>query len=453
MRDFKQHPIGVHPPASKHTAGDVCHPLNKIPLVRIPMNMQIGPGCKAIVQKGDKVEVGMVIGEPIAAMSVPIHASVSGEVLSVKKEIMADSRECEFVEIKNDGKFTPWEGITPPVVQSKDDFIAAVRASGLVGLGGAGFPTHFKLNPPPDKKIDYLLVNAMECEPYITTDDYLIRHHVDEIMEGIDLVMRYASIPHCVIGLERNTPEAFRVLSEELKRDNLGRDIKIERLKAMYPQGAEKVLIRSLTGRQVPSGGLPHDVGCLVMNVGSVRHIAHYLKTGMPLTRRFITLDGPALNRSGIYDVPIGARIRDLIEASGGLAKVPEKIIMGGPMMGVAISDPDSPILKMNNAILVFDAESADLPDEGPCIHCGRCSNVCPMMLLPTELDRFSRERKVEKLQAYAIMDCIECGSCTYICPAKRFLVQNIRIGKGYVKDAMAAAKAAAQAEAAKANK
>lgn len=443
MRDFKRHPIGVHPHSSKYTAGQEIKLLDKIPLVRIPMNMQIGPPCKACVKVGDKVEVGQMIGEPVAPMGVPIHSSVSGEVTSIVMEMQSNSRECEVVEISNNGRFKAFGELAPPVVDSRESFVAAVRAAGLVGLGGAGFPTHFKLNPPPDKKIDYLLVNGMECEPYITSDDWLIRHYSEEILEGIKLVMHWCEIPQAIIGLEKNTPQAYKTMKQTLAADpEIKGKVSLEALKSMYPQGAEKVLIRSLTGRMVPSGGLPHDVGCLVMNVGTVRYIASYLKTGMPLVRRFLTLDGPALNRSGLYEVPIGARISDLLEASGGLCKVPDKIIMGGPMMGVAVNNVDSPILKMNNAILVFDSETADTPDEGPCIHCGRCSEVCPMQLMPTELDRFARERKTELLNDYAVMDCIECGSCTYICPAKRFLVQNIRVGKQLLREAQAQAKA-----------
>lgn len=454
MRDYKRHPVGVHPNSHKNTAGFELRTLNEIPLVRIPMSMQIGPPCKVCVSVGDKVQVGQMIGEPIAAMGVPIHSSVSGEVSAVTKEMQSNGRECDVVEIKNDKKFKPWEGLSVPEVHSREDFVAAVRASGLVGLGGAGFPVHFKLAPPPDKKIDHLLVNGMECEPYITSDDWLMCAHASEILEGIHHVMKWCEIPHCIIGVEDNKPLAIQTLKEAIKDNPAeeGKTIELEAMKTMYPQGAEKVLIRSLTGRQVPSGGLPHDVGCLVMNVSTIRTVATYLKDGMPLTRRNLTMTGPALNRQGLYSVPIGALISDLIEISGGFDKVPGKIIMGGPMMGVAVKNVDSPIIKMNNAILVFDTESAELPEEGPCIHCGRCSRVCPMELMPTKLDRYSRENNVEALRNYEIMDCIECGSCTFICPAKRYLVQNIRIGKNLLRadDAIkkAAAKAAAEAKA-----
>lgn len=436
MRDYMKNPIGVHPYASKNTAGAPVQVLNKIPQVRIPMNMQIGPGCKCMVKRGETVTVGQMIGEPNSPMTVPIHSSVSGEVLEVVKELQSNGQECDVVVIKNDNRFRKDPELAPPVVESFDDFIAAVRASGLVGLGGAGFPTHFKLNPPPDKPIDTLLINGMECEPYITTDDYQARAYAEQIIRGIVLVLDWCKIPKATIGLESNTPDAAQALREALEQVPHDGRITLAVLPAIYPQGAEKVMILNITGRRVKSGQLPHDVGCLVMNIGTVRYVAEYLETGMPLTRRFLTLDGPALNRGGIYDVPIGALINDLISLAGGFSKVPNKIIMGGPMMGMAVNNVNTSIIKMNNAIVVFDSVHSVLPPETACIHCGRCADVCPMHLMPTALDRFSRSGDVEKLSMYDAMDCIECGSCTYICPAKRFIVQHIRIGKQLMREA-----------------
>ena len=400
------------------------------------MNMQIGPGCKPCVKAGDHVDVGQMIGEPIAGMSVPIHTGVSGTVKKISEVIKSDGREMQEVAIENDGEFTVHESVKPREIKTKDDFIEAVRDAGLVGLGGAGFPTHFKLNPPPDKPIDMLLINAMECEPYITSDDHICRMYADEIIAGTATVLKWTGIKQAIIGLEDNKPEAAEALREALaKSDTPEKDkIEIKILQTMYPQGAEKVLIRHLADREVPSGGLPHDVGVLVMNVGTVRYVEYFIQTGMPLTRKIITLDGSAVRKPGNYDVPIGASIADILEASGGTRKTPEKVIMGGPMMGVAVDRLDSPILKNNNAILAFGEEDALLPGESPCIHCGRCVRACPMYLMPTELDRAARALNVEDLKEFAVMDCIECGSCTFVCPAKRFLVQNIRVGKSLVR-------------------
>ncbi len=442
MSFIKRRNVGVHPNYAKNTSGANPRVLSNIPFVKIPVAMQIGPPPKVCVAKGDKVLVGQMIAKPEAAMSVPVHASVSGEVIDIVSEVQSNGRPCDVVVIKNDKRFSPDPELKAPVIESKADFLAAVQASGLVGLGGAGFPTHIKLNPPADKKIDYLLVNGMECEPYITSDDWLMQNRAELIFRGISEVLRWCEIPQCIVGLESNTPDALKAMQKVWETRPDTDKIKIVSLPAVYPQGAEKVLITSLTGRKVPPKSLPHDVGCLVMNVASLAHIATYLETGMPLVRRLLTLDGPALNRSGLYDTPIGSSISDLLDFAGGLVKVAEKVIMGGPMMGVAVSRLDSPILKMNNAILVFDHEMADLPEEGPCIHCGRCALHCPMHLMPTMLDKYARKFDAEQLLLFDVNECIECGACTYICPAKRYLVQNIRVGKQIVRDYQAAAKA-----------
>ena len=429
---------GIHPPESKHTEHAELKVLRKFPLIRIPLQQQIGPGTTAAVKKGDAVTVGQVIGEPIAPMSVPIHSSVSGSVERIVNEIQHSGRPMSVIEIKNDFKDTICPDLAVPEVHDRESFCAAVRASGLVGLGGAGFPTHFKLNPPPDKKIDMLLVNGMECEPYITSDDLQMREYKEEIVEGIRLVLHHLGIPQAIIGVEHNTPVANARLRDYIKEQGLSGQIKLLSQRARYPLGAEKMLIYRLTGRIVPEGGLPHDVGCLVLNVGTCRMIHQYLTTGMPLVSKIITLDGEAVRRPGNYEVPIGAPIQTVVDLSGGFQKSAAKIIMGGPMMGVAVSDLNDPILKNNNAILLFPAEQAAIPEESACILCGRCTRSCPMGLVPTALDQAARKENAEKLQDFYVMDCIECGCCTYVCPAKRFLVQNIRVGKQILREARA---------------
>ncbi len=429
---------GVHPRSSKHTSEAELKTLNEVTTVRIPMAMQIGPGCKICVKKGDEVKVGQLVGEPIAPMSVPIYASVSGVVTNVKPQVKSDGTMMEMVEIQSDGQFTVAEDIVAPNVTTKEELVEAVRKAGLVGLGGAGFPTHFKLNPPPDKQIDHLLINGMECEPYITSDEYIARNFIEEILQGIEVVMRLCQIPKCIIGMENNKPKAIKGLVARVKEAQQGvlkdKDVTVQGVHTCYPQGAEKVMIRTLAKREVPSGKLPHDVGCLVMNIGTIRYIAHYLNTGMPLTRKIITLDGSAVAKPGNYDVPIGAKISEIVELSGGFKDEAHKVIMGGPMMGVAVDDLDSPIIKNNNAILVFDEDDATIPQESACIRCGRCVRACPMYLMPTELDQAARKRKLASLTEHAVMDCIECGCCTFVCPAKRYLVQNIRVGKGLLR-------------------
>ncbi|MDO5738109.1 MAG: electron transport complex subunit RsxC [Eubacteriales bacterium] len=425
---------GIHPPESKHTEHAELKVLERFPLIRIPLQQQIGPGTKACVKRGDEVYVGQIIGEPIADMSVPIHSSVSGKVERIVTEIQHTGRPMSLVEIKNDFKYNPLPELAPPEVFDKESFVAAVRASGLVGLGGAGFPTHFKLNPPPDKQIDLLLINGMECEPYITSDDLQMREYGAEILAGVEQVLKWLEIPQAIIGVEHNSPSGNQNLKQLIQESNIADKVKLVTQRARYPLGAEKMLIYKLTGRVVPEGGLPHDVGCLVLNVGTCRMIQQYLSTGMPLVRKIVTLDGEAVRRPGNYEIPIGAPIQDLVDLSGGFQKNAAKIIMGGPMMGVAVSDLQDPIIKNNNAILLFSAEQAAIPDESACILCGRCTRSCPMGLVPTALDQAARKENTAKLERFYIMDCIECGCCTYVCPAKRFLVQNIRVGKQLVR-------------------
>lgn len=433
---------GVHPRGNKNTHFYPTVRLDDFKTIRIPMSMHIGPPCTPTVKPGDFVKVGQLIGEASGPMAVPIHSSVSGTVKSIHKAVAAGGRSVEVIEIESDGLYTRHEAIAPPQVTDKESFIQALRDSGLVGLGGAGFPTHMKLKIPEGKTADYLVINAAECEPYITADFRQCAEHPDEIIDGIMQVMHYIGIPKALVGVEDNKPLAAEVLRNELTklelRQNLKPDISIQLLKTLYPQGAEKMLIYSMTGREVPSGGLPIDAGCVVLNVSTVRFISKYLKTGMPLVRKRITLDGSGLKMPCNVNVPIGAMIPEVIAHAGGNAEDAGKIIMGGSMMGVAIDKADASIIKHNNAILVFDKNEAEIPQETQCIRCGRCIEACPMHLMPTQLDIASRNKDLEELDTFHIMDCIECGCCTYVCPAKRYLVQSIRSGKNHVRQAKA---------------
>ena len=424
---------GVPAPHRKHTAEVASVTMDTPARVIIPMVQHIGAPCSPVVQKGDSVKVGQVIGNSDAYVSSPIHASVSGIVTRVEPMLYASGKPVMSVEIEADGKQELHESILPPTVLTKEDFLKAVRNSGLVGLGGAGFPTHVKLNPPKERKIDYLVINGAECEPYITSDYREMLENADNVIRGIGLVLDMLEIPAAVIGIEDNKPKAIRLLTEKAAAD---KRITVKSLRSRYPQGAEKMLIYATTGRKVPAGGkLPADVGCIVLNVNSVSFIANYMKTGIPLVTKRITVDGPVVKEPKNVVVPIGSSLKDVFNFCGGFTENPFKVLMGGPMMGIAQYSLETSVIKNTNAILALDKKEGDLPSESACIRCGRCVEACPMNLVPSEINRLVMARKYDELEAFHVLDCIECGSCSYACPAKRYLVQSIRIGKDEVRN------------------
>ncbi|MHB8961639.1 MAG: electron transport complex subunit RsxC [Saccharofermentanales bacterium] len=427
---------GVHPKGSKNTADMPTMRLDTFAKVRIPMSMHIGAPCQPMVKAGDDVAVGQKIGDSPSYMSVPIHSSISGTVTAVKKQTDSTGKPVEFIEIDADGLNRIHASVVPPAVTDRASFLKAIRESGLVGLGGASFPTHVKMNPPSGKEPDILVVNGAECEPYITSDYRLILERPEEIIEGILATLQWLDIPRAVIGVEDNKADGAALLQFHIKKMDSAGKISVRLLKTLYPQGAEKPLIFSTTGRKVPTGGLPHDVRVLVLNVGTVRYVAKYLRTGMPLVRRRVTIDGGAVASPCNVNVPVGALIMDIIEKTGGVRETPAKIIMGGPMMGISIDRPEAGILKNNNAILLFDLDQTATPEESACIRCSRCIDACPMNLMPTSIDLMARTMDIEGLRKFHTMDCIECGCCSFSCPSKRYLVQSIRSGKQTLRSA-----------------
>lgn len=423
---------GARVPHRKNTADVQSIMMPSPKTVTIPMQQHIGAPCKPVVAVGDAVNVGTVIGDSEAFVCAPIHSSVSGTVKSIIKLTLPGGATADAVVIESDGLDTPDPAIKPPVVENVQDFLKAVRASGLVGLGGAGFPAHVKLNVPEGKKIDTLLINCAECEPYITADNREVIENSWAVMSGVYSVLEILGIDRVIIGVENNKPEAIKILREIADNEQYDSEdrVRILPLKASYPQGAEKVLIKACTGREVPAGKLPADAGCIVMNVTSIAFLSDYLKTGMPLTKKRLTIDGSAVKEPKNVIVPIGTPINAVMEFCGGYKCEPKKILMGGPMMGLAVSDDTIPVLKQNNAILAFDEKEARLSEATDCIRCGRCVDACPMRLVPTKLCADIKLKDFDSMLKHQLMTCMECGSCAYSCPAHRHIVQTIRMGK-----------------------
>ena len=441
--EFPKHPFRTHGGAAvPHHKNTWDIPSSTMPppeKVILPMQQHIGAPCIPTVKKGDHVYVGTVVGDSEAYVSAPVHASVSGTVTEITQVMLTGGQMTQAVVVESDGKMEKDPAIAaPPPITTKEELAKAARAAGLVGLGGAGFPAHVKLNVPEGKTIDTLLVNVAECEPYVTSDHREALENGRNVLEGVYHVKEILGVQRVIIAVEDNKPDVIQKLSEiadDPKRDPLDQ-VRVLPLKSRYPQGAEKVLVQACTGRKVPAGKLPADVGCLVMNIGSLSFLASYMRTGMPLTLKRVTLDGSAIAHPQNVIVPVGTPIKDVVAFCGGYKAEPKKLIMGGPMMGVAITSDELPILKQNNAILAFDQREAQLRQPTACIRCGRCVAACPMHLMPTKLEQAVERQDVEALQSLDIMTCMECGCCSFSCPAGRRLVQAIRLGKNYVRKA-----------------
>ncbi len=422
---------GVHPPENKITAHKAIESLPVPTLARVMLHQNLGVASVATVAKGDEVKVGQIIARQEGFISSSIHSPVSGVVTRIEECVDASGyrKPAIFIETKGD----EWlEGIdttsalVTEIKASKEEIIKKVTEMGIVGLGGATFPSQVKLMVPEGNKAEYIIINGVECEPYLTSDHRLMVERPHEIMIGIQLLMKATGAPKALIGIEANKPDAIDLLTKVAQEYS---NIEVHGLKVKYPQGGEKQLIKALTGREVPSGKLPISVGCIVNNVGTAFAVYEAVQKNKPLVERVVTITGKGLKEPGNFLVRIGTSIADLLAHCGYNADHEAKIVSGGPMMGKAVTTPDIPMVKGTSGILVLE-DGVERVAVEPCIRCGRCTRVCPMGLEPYLLAMASSKKMYDITEANAVMDCIECGSCQYICPAGRPLLDYVRLGK-----------------------
>ena len=441
-------PGGIHPHegvgGKAANCGNAIVELSAPPRVIIPLSQHIGAPAKALVQKGDYVKVGQMIGEAGGFVSAPVHSSVSGTVVGVEKCLLANGMEVSAIVIDNDYK-DEWTELHPsdhPETLTPKELADIVRAAGIVGMGGATFPTSVKLSPPPGKTVEKLVINGAECEPYLTADHRLMLEKAAGIIDGIRLMMLALDVKEAIIGVENNKMDAVAALTEAAKA---AEGIVVKALPVRYPQGGEKQLVYATTRRKVPCGALPLEVGCVVCNVGTCFAIHEAIRLGKPLIERVTTVGG-MVNNPGNFLVRIGTPIEALLDACGGMKPGVKQFINGGPMMGQAMSRTDIPVTKGCSGILAL-GEEAEEPLESACIRCGRCIQACPMLLAPAQLDNAIRADDFEAAEKLGVMNCMECGACTFVCPAKRCLTQSFRTGKKVINTRRRQAAAAAAAK------
>ena len=427
---------GIHPPQNKDLTvnEEIESYLPKGELV-FPMAQNLGAPCSPVVAKGERVLVGTRLGNNDAFVSAPILSSVSGTVKDVTMRMTTPGMLENCVVVENDGLYETapeWKPLENYESAEPKEYIKRIREAGIVGFGGATFPTAVKLSPPPDKKINWLIVNGVECEPYLNCDNRLMLEGAEKVVRGLQLVMRIFPEAKGVIAIENNKPQAIAVMNDLVAK--LGaKGITVQPLTVKYPQGAEKMLIEAITGQEYVVTALPADVGCIILNVRTVYQIYRAIAEGNPATTRVVTVTGDAVAHPKNIRVPLGTSVRELVDLCGGFKEQPVKILSGGPMMGVSMRSIDVPVVKGTSGILALTAKSAMLKPITPCLRCGRCVTACPMGLVPSVLDSLVRERFYTRFEEEGGMNCIECGSCTYMCPANRPLTQGCRDGKASV--------------------
>jgi len=426
---------GVHPPELKQTAGKPIEEMPAPETVIIHLKQHIGAPLEPLVKAGDKVLLGEKIADTEAFVSAPVHATVSGVVKEISPKPYAIGHQMTAAVIESDGrdrKHKSFKARKNPDKLAPDEIKNIVREAGIVGLGGAMFPTHVKLSPPEGKHLDTLIINGSECEPYLSCDSRLMLERAGEVLSGARLIMKAAGIEKCVFGVEENKPDAI----EELRHANDDERIKIAGLPVKYPQGAEKILTKVLTGREIPSGALPLDVGVIVDNVGTAVAVHEAVAQGKPLIDRVLTVAGPGVAESKNLSVRIGTPVEKIIEHCGGYNGAPAKIFLGGPMMGLAQYTDQVPTIKGNNGVIVFNEKTNWEPETQACIKCGRCINACPYALVPWGIEKAADAGQYALAEKYGALDCMECGACAYECPSGRPLVHKIKYAKLRIMEA-----------------
>ena len=434
---------GVHPPEHKLSAGNKITELSPPEVVVIPISQHLGAPSKVLVNRGDQVKVGQVIAQAEGFVSTNIHSSVSGKVLKVDQFMESSGYRKMAVQIQVEGD--EWletidrsDDLVRNTVLPADAIRKKILDAGIVGLGGATFPTHVKLMVPQGKTAEYVIINGVECEPYLTADHALMMERSEELFSGIQILMKGLGVEKAILGIENNKPDAI----EKMKALAQGSNVVVQGLKVKYPQGGEKQLVQALLKREVPSGGLPIDVGVVVFNVGTTLAVYEAVNKNRPLIDRVVTVTGKSLAKPSNFMVRIGTPVSELVEKAGGLPEHTAKVINGGPMMGKALSTLDVPVVKGSSGILLLDESEARRKELKPCIRCTKCVGVCPMGLEPYLLMTLSEKSLFERSETEKVLDCIECGSCSYTCPSARPLLDYIRLGKAEVGKIMRARKA-----------
>ncbi len=423
---------GVHPDEFKNLTCRI--PSMDMPLpaeVFIPLQQHIGAPCEALVAKGDMVKTGQKIGDSSAFVTSPIHATITGKVMGVASYPHPLGAKVPMIHIKREGDEDEWELLTVPEnweSASRETLQTVVREAGIVGLGGAAFPTHVKMAPPPDKPIDHFILNGCECEPFLTCDHRSMLEETDRILKGMAIMMKMLDIKDGIVGIESNKGDAIAIMKSRIEALNL--NFKVQSLKVKYPQGAEKMLIDAALGRKVPAGGLPMDVGVVVNNIATALAVYEAVVDGKPLIQRMLTVTGDAINKPGNLIARIGTPFQACVDACGGLSDETSQVFMGGPMMGLVQYDLQVPTLKATSGIVCMQTSQLKNMRHYPCIQCGTCVSVCPMDLVPTRISRLAETGKYDECKEWGVFNCIECGSCAFVCPSGIPLVQWIRVGK-----------------------